>query len=119
VVGWDAASSQYYQDFLEGMGLKVITRTSYAAGVACLDQYEIVLVLLNQGSPAFEGRRILEHIKENSHRTSVLVLTRQYDESVQREALSLGALDYLEEPVGIAKISSLIKTHFASRGLKA
>jgi DNA-binding NtrC family response regulator len=119
VVGWDGASSQYYQDMLEGMGVKVIARTSYPAGVVCLDQYEISLVLLNQGSPAFEGRRILEHIKAKSQHTSVLVVTRLYDQNIAREALELGALGYLEEPVSIAKISFLIKTYFDTQRLSA
>jgi DNA-binding NtrC family response regulator len=119
VVGWDAASLKYYQDILEGMGLNVITRTSHAAGVACLDQYEISLVLLNQGSPAFEGRRIIEYIRANGHHTSVLVVTRQYDQNIAHEALGQGALGYLEEPVSIAKISYLIKTYFDTQRLSA
>jgi DNA-binding NtrC family response regulator len=115
VVGWDSVSSAYYEGILHGLGLKVLTRTSYTAGICCLERYEIALVILNQGSRAFEGGRMLEHLKGNHHSPPVIVLTRQYEPSIHLAAMSLGAVDYQREPVSVSKMAQLIKAHLGSR----
>jgi DNA-binding NtrC family response regulator len=115
LVGWDTVSSAYYEGILEGLGLKVLTRTSYTGGIYCLDRYEIALVILNQGSGAFEGCRILEYLKENHQSSPVIVLTRQYEPSIHLAAMRLGAVEYLREPVSITKMAQLVKAHLGPR----
>jgi DNA-binding NtrC family response regulator len=115
VVGWERTSLGYFQAILEGIGLEVLTCTTYRTGLTFLKAHNVVLVLLNQGGRAFEGRRILEYINSRHPRIPVLVLTRQYEDEIAIQARLLGAVEYLEEPVTVPTIVRLVRAHFGLR----
>ncbi len=116
VVHEDSALLVYYRHVLEGLGLDVLTANTYAAGLACLDQETFGFVVVSEGSRAFEGRRILERALEGARSTPVLLVTRCHDLSKYLDAMQLGAVDYLEEPIRVAEMERVVTTHLrASR----
>jgi DNA-binding response OmpR family regulator len=116
VVHEDSALLVYYRHVLEELGLEVFTAGTYPAGLACLDQETFGLVVVSEGSRSFEGRRILEWALEDARRTPVLVVTRCHDLSRYLDAMQLGAVDYLEEPIRVAEMERVVTTHLrASR----
>ena len=69
----------------------------------CLGRGPFDLILLDQGSGRFEGKKLLAQAMEVDVELRVLVLARSYDQSCYLQAMQLGALDYLEGPLGAAE----------------
>ena len=99
---------------LEGQGFEVLTYTSYEAGLLCLEAEPFDLVVVSQGSQAFEGRTVLERAMQLDRRRPVLVLTRCMSMQCYLEAMQLGAVDYIEKPVPPAELLRFVRTHVAS-----
>lgn len=66
------------------------------------------LVIVSQGSPAFEGRAVLERAIEKDPYTRVLVITRSVHMDSYSEEMQLEAHDYVEKPTAPAEIAKSI-----------
>jgi DNA-binding NtrC family response regulator len=102
-----------YCTILSEQGYLVWPVSSYAGGVACLKSAEFDMVIVSQGSPAFEGRVVVEQAIEQNRHTPVLVVTRCLDMSCYVEAMQLGATDYLEKPLKPSDLAEWAKAHVA------
>ena len=49
---------------LEGRGFDVLTCATYKAGIQCLEREPFDLVVVSQGTPAFEGRGVLDRAQQ-------------------------------------------------------
>lgn len=99
VVDEDPADLVYYRTVLQRAGCAVVTCDSYDEALNCLGAEHFDLVVLSQGSPEFEGRRVLEKAIRMDRARQVLVVARVLNMSCYLDAMHLGARDYLEEPV--------------------
>jgi DNA-binding NtrC family response regulator len=68
-------------------------------------------VLLNQGSPRLDWRGVLEQAIAIDKRTPVLVVTRCIDIPSYLDAMQLGAIDYVEEPLKPSEVVRLVEAH--------
>ncbi|MBI3011406.1 MAG: response regulator [Candidatus Omnitrophica bacterium] len=66
--------------------------------VAHLRREPFELVLLDIKMPKLDGLEVLKRIKGNGMSTPVLVLTAYQSVELAKEAVKLGALDYLPKP---------------------
>ncbi len=119
VVDEDPADLVYYRNVLQRAGYAVVTCSSYDEAVACLDAGEFDLVVLSQGSSAFEGRRVLQRALATDREKQVLVVARTLNMSCYLEAMQLGARDYLEEPVPERELVRAAETCLSSRAVAA
>jgi DNA-binding response OmpR family regulator len=110
----DRSDMFQYCALLRRRGYRVCCSCSYAEGEACLDSGLVDFVVVSQGSPAFEGRCVLQRAIEKDRHTPVLVLTRAADMNCYLEAMQWGALDYLEKPVSAGELLKLVATHVRS-----
>jgi DNA-binding NtrC family response regulator len=90
--------------WLRSMGYKILMCSSLAQGMNSLETESVSLVIVSQGTSAFEGRKVLKRALQFHSKVSVLVVARVLDMRCYLEAMDLGAIDYLErpEPQGIA-----------------
>lgn len=105
---------EHYQQLLHDNGFDVWACSNYDEGARCLDSRQFDCILVDQGSPAFEGRRVLEQSVAKDRRLPVIVITRYHDISCYMEAMQLGAVDYLEKPLAAHEIIRVLKTHLPS-----
>jgi two-component system response regulator HydG len=115
VVDEDLRDMCEYCGMLRERGYQVHCVCSYAEGTACLNRETVDLVIISQGSPAFEGRRVVERAIEKDRRIPVLVLARSAEMNCYLEAMQLGAFDYLEKPVSASQVLKLVATHVGNR----
>ena len=66
--------------------------------LAKLAQEPFELVLLDIKMPKLDGLEVLRRLKSNGSATPVLVLTAYQSVELAKEAVKLGALDYLPKP---------------------
>lgn len=92
----DPSNVRYYYGVLRALGHEVVVSTSYAEALATLERENFDMVVVAQGSPAFEGRQVLSRALEINPEMPVLVVARTLDIDCYMEAMEMGAADYLE-----------------------
>jgi CheY-like chemotaxis protein len=97
----------YYAELFETLGFRVFRYESYAAAInSILLGRTFDLAVVDQGSPAFEGRVVLRYLRPF---TPFVVLTRSYRVDCYREAIGLGAAEYLEKPISLAQFRRALR----------
>jgi ActR/RegA family two-component response regulator len=98
----------------EAQGFEVHKCMSADAAMRSVEREEFEFALVDQGSSAFEGRRVIRHlVRYNSH-TPFVVVARCKETACCQQALALGAVDYLEKPVPSADMDRIIKCYIGS-----
>ncbi|MBI4166936.1 MAG: response regulator [Acidobacteria bacterium] len=116
VVGRDGGFVDYYQGIFARLSIVPLAAPTYDIAVAYLRLLIFDCVIVDQGGPAFEGRRVLDYLREFPQETPVLVVTRCHDMGCRLEAMGLGAVDYLQYPVTIPEMVRAIKAHLRPAG---
>jgi two-component system C4-dicarboxylate transport response regulator DctD len=119
VVDEDLDDLLYYTDVLQHQGYQVRSILSYKAGAACVEREDFDLIVVNQGSPSFEGRLVLARAIEKNRWTPVLVLTRAIEMPCYIEAMQSGALDYMEKPLPPSEIGQLVRRYLPTPSASA
>ena len=98
----------------EAHGFEVHKCMSVEAAMRSVEREEFEFALVDQGSSAFEGRRVIRHlVRYNSH-TPFVVVTRRKEAACCQQALALGATDYLEKPVPSTEMNRIIECYIGS-----
>ena len=98
----------------EARGFEVHKCMSVQTAMRCVEREELDFAVLDQGSPSFEGLRIIRHLVRYNIRTPFVVVTRCRDILCRQEALALGAVDYLEKPVPTEEMNWIIRNYLGS-----
>ena len=98
----------------EAHGFDVHKCMSVEAAMRSVERDEFEFALVDQGSSAFEGRRVIRHlVRYNSH-TPFVVVARHREPVCCQQAFALRATDYLEKPVPRAELNRIIKCYFGN-----
>jgi DNA-binding NtrC family response regulator len=99
----------------EAHGFDVHKCMSVEAALRSVEREEFEFAMVDQGSSAFEGRRVIRHLARYNSHTPFVVVARQKEMVCCQQALALGATDYLEKPVPRAELNRIIKCYFGNR----
>ena len=80
------------------LGYSLRMCNSVAEGIEAIETENFSSVIVSQGTPAFEGRQVLERSLQLHPDVPVLIIARTLDVDCYLEAMDLGAIDYLERP---------------------
>ena len=94
----EAQDLKVYGTYLRARGYETLMCTFPAEGINRLETESVSIVIVSQGSPAFEGRQVLERSVQLHPEVPVLVVARVVNMHCYLEAMDLGAFDYLESP---------------------
>ena len=98
----------------EAHGFEVHKCTTVEAAMRSIEREEFAFALVDQGSPAFEGLRVIRHLARYNSPTPFVVVARRKEMVCCQQALALGATDYLEKPVLRAELNLIIKCYFGN-----
>ena len=87
-----------YGSLLCTLGYSIRMCNSAAEGIKALETENFSLVIVGQGTPAFEGRQVLERSLQLDPNVPVLIIARALNVHCYLDAMDLGAIDYLERP---------------------
>ena len=99
----------------EARGFEVHKCTSYETALRSIEREDFDLALVDQGSPAFEGRLVVKHLIRYNPGTPFIVLARPKDMACSLQAVLLGAVDYLEKPISTAEMNRVIQANLGTR----
>lgn len=100
-------------------GFEASACESPAQGATLVESEKYDFVLVEQGSHAFEGRKVLERVLEVDRCLPTVVVTRCADMDCYLEAMQMGAIDYLEKPISDDDMLRIIETHTRPPSLAA
>ena len=87
-----------YGSVLCTLGYNIRMCNSAAEGIKALETDDFSLVIVGQGTRAFEGRQVLERSLQLDPNVPVLIIARALNVHCYLDAMDLGAIDYLERP---------------------
>jgi len=96
----------------EAQGFEVHKCMSIESAIRCIEREEFDIAVVDQGSTAFEGRRVIRHLVRYNSPVPLIVTARSQDDQCCQQALELGATEYLEKPVSTAKVNRIIQEFF-------
>jgi two-component system response regulator (stage 0 sporulation protein F) len=100
---------EVYGNLLCDKGYETLMCLSPCEGMSFLEAKAVSMVIVSQGTPAFEGRPILERSRQLHPTVPVLVVARVVSMHCYLEAMDLGAFDYFElpEPQKLARVVNM------------
>lgn len=94
---------------LEQEGYQVVLAASCEEAIGMLDNSRFELVLADVKMPAMGGFTLLKEIKAHWPQTAVIMMTGYGDAHTVKEALMLGADEYITKPFKSHEISLIIE----------
>lgn len=88
----------HHRAILLSIGFAPITVTNLEAALAILRVMAVELVIVDAETGPQETRKIVDQAKGDGRHVPVLVVGRKSDGESRRQALKLGAADYLDHP---------------------
>ena len=119
VVDDDLNDLLYYSAVLQHEGYDVRSLASYMEGAACLDNETFDLVIVSQGTAAFEGRAVLASVFAVNNSIPVFVLSRSSDIDCYLEAMQMGAFDYREKPLAASELAEMVARNLQTSKIQA
>lgn len=93
-----------YMRILAGAGCQVKAVWTWAQVHQAMDEAPFDLVLLDLRMPGMDGLDVLRELKAKWPDSEVIIITGYPTLASAKEAVSLGAYDYLTKPVGPAQV---------------
>ena len=88
-------------EFLSSKGYEILTATSGEEALRRVKEDRPHLVLLDIRMPKMSGLEVLKRIREIDAEMGVIMVTAVNEEDVGRQALELGAFDYIVKPLDL------------------
>ena len=108
IIDDDDALRTMVQTFLSSKRFEVRTAASGEEGLASLRVMRPHLVLLDLHLPGMDGIETLRRIREEDATVGVLVVTGFEDPEKGRQALELGASDYIRKPIDLKYLEASV-----------
>ena len=106
------------KDILEDEHHQVLTAGDGYEGLALLQQERTDLVLLDVWLPRMGGIDVLKEIKETYPEIEVIIISGHANIDIAVKAVKLGAFDFLEKPLSLEKMLTLVKNALTVENLK-
>jgi len=116
IVDDDKNVRDFLERFLKQKGyLSVQSVESGKEAIDIIGEQDIKLVLLDIKLPGIDGIEVLRKIKEIKQDTGVIIITGFPEEATAKEALKLGAYDYIMKPFDLAYLELCLFSKIAAR----
>jgi len=116
IVDDDKSVRNFLERFLKQKGyLWVWSVTTGKEALEIIQKDGIKLVLLDIKLPGMDGIEVLRKIKEISKDTDVIMITGFPEEATAKEALKLGAYDYIMKPFDLAYLELCVFTKIVAK----
>ncbi len=101
VVDDEPDAVELLQEFLTSKGYEVITAQGGEEALRSVKEDRPHLILLDVRMPKMNGLEVLKRVKEIDREVGVIMVTAVNEEETGRQALSLGAFDYITKPLDL------------------
>jgi DNA-binding NtrC family response regulator len=111
VVDDDLNDLLHYSAILQHEGYEVRSIASHKEATNCISREKFDLIIVSQGTAAFEGRSVIARSFAKNQNVPVLVLSRSSDIDRYLEAMQMGAVDYRVKPLDASELAAIVGRH--------
>lgn len=108
VVDDEAPLAETMAEALERSGYEVITANSGAEALKIIERAEPSVILTDLKMEGMDGLTLLKKAKEDLDNVEVVVITGHGDVSTAVEAMRAGASNYVQKPVGLEELRTMV-----------
>jgi DNA-binding response OmpR family regulator len=101
VVDDEPDAVELLQEFLTTKGYEVITASDGEEALRKVKEDRPHLILLDVRMPKMNGMEVLKRVREIDHEVGIIMVTAVNEEETGREALQMGAFDYITKPLDL------------------
>ena len=101
VVDDDPNVQEILREFLSAKGYEIITAGDGAEGLRRVKEERPHLILLDVQMPKMDGLEVLRRLREIDKEVSVIMITSVNEQEIARQAIELGAFDYIVKPLDL------------------
>ena len=101
VVDDDPNVQEILREFLSAKGYEIITAGDGAEGLRRVKEERPHLILLDIQMPKMDGLEVLHQLRQIDKEVSVIMITGVNEEAIGRQAIELGAFDYIVKPLDL------------------
>jgi DNA-binding response OmpR family regulator len=96
------------REFLTAKGYEVLAASTGEDALRMLTQERPRLMLLDIRMPVMSGLEVLKRAREIDQEVGIIMVTAVDEESIGREALKLGAFDYIVKPLDLTYLERVL-----------
>lgn len=115
VVDDEARVCQLFEKILGEEGYQVITATSGERALALAGEVRPDVIVLDIVMPGMDGLATLRELRKRGQQSLVVMLTAKGTARTAREAMILGAYDYITKPFNLEFLKSVIREGLRDR----
>ena len=101
VVDDEPDAVELLQEFLTAKGYEVITAADGEEALRKVKEDRPHLILLDVRMPKMNGLEVLRRVRQIDHEIGIIMVTAVSEEETGRQALELGAFDYITKPLDL------------------
>jgi CheY-like chemotaxis protein len=101
VVDDEPDARELLQEFLAGKGYEVLTASDGEEALQKVKAERPHLIFLDVRMPKMDGLEVLKRVREIDREVGVIMVTAVKEEEIGRQALQLGAFDYITKPLDL------------------
>ena len=106
------------KDFFEEEGFETDSASNGVDGLRILSKDHFDLVITDIRMPGLTGLDILPRIRRLKPETPIIVITAYGSNDVRRRSLERGATTYLEKPIHLSKLRTVIREMVLRKSLE-
>jgi diguanylate cyclase (GGDEF)-like protein/PAS domain S-box-containing protein len=118
IVDDDPVVLKSLKDLLATRGIDADTAIGGREAIACLDQNEYDLALLDLQMPYVNGHDVMRHINQQNMNISVIVVSGETSFEAARDACSQGAYDFLRKPYATDELMIAVNNALNEKSLE-
>ncbi len=101
VVDDDPNTVGLLQEFLRAKGYEVLTAGDGVEALRKVKEERPHVILLDVKMPEMDGLEVLRRLREIDREVGVIMITAVDEQEIAREAMALGAFDYIVKPLDL------------------
>ena len=104
------ARKQVKRSLPEGWDVNVTMATNGVEGLEAIRAGQGEMVFLDLTMPELDGYGVLESIKNEGHKSIIIVISADIQPEARERVMKLGALDFIKKPVDGKKLQDVMKS---------
>lgn len=112
IVEDDVATRRLYKFLLTNGGHTVLEAEDGVAALEVLAEHECALIITDMNMPRMDGFQLIKEIRQQNNNIHIIIITAFGTPDTERQALRVGANDYLPKPLDFEELERRVQNAF-------